>query len=303
MITEKEKFLSILHKIFSEFYSHFLQDYHAAAFFNSPFTIEKLIKAQSELLYEVLKLIQEKDEKTAEIELETIARRHYQLGVNKDTMFDSIDYYIDLLKLHQEELGLESTTIMRLKEMLDKTTAYAYIKGIINYAINFIIKGDNIHTYSKYDSFFKEGIKNKLEAIQKAFKEASEEHLKAEVQSHIECKVGQILHGLGFDIMSFGAEAIRVKTIEIHKDVHNYMNQLIGYYLSKDYRKAVSISNYLINAVYELIYNYEVISSRWNQDKEILIPKILNNKKYKNKVFLLVVNFFGSRQIDSLQTM
>jgi len=109
------------------------------------------------VLYEVLKLIKEKDEvcqrhfseqgsdcelsldskhddtalKTAEIELETIARRHYQLGVNKDTIFDSIDYYIDLLKLHQEELGLESTTIMRLKEMLDKTTADAYIEGII----------------------------------------------------------------------------------------------------------------------------------------------------------------------------
>jgi len=43
--------------------------------------------------------------------------------------------------------------------------------------------------------------------------------------------------------MSFGAETIKVKTIEIHKDVHNYMNQLIGYYLSKDYRHAVSISN------------------------------------------------------------
>jgi hypothetical protein len=100
MIAEKEKFLSISHKIFSEFYSYFLQDYHAAAFFNSPFTIEKLIKAQSEVLYEVLKLIQEKDEvcckpfseqgsdcecsldskhddtalKTAEIELETVAK-------------------------------------------------------------------------------------------------------------------------------------------------------------------------------------------------------------------------------------
>ena len=73
------------------------------------------------------------------------------------------------------------------------------------------------------------------------------------MQSHIDCKVGQVLHGLGFDIMSFGAEAIRVKTIEVHKDVHNYMNQLIGYYLSKDYRHAVSISNYVINAVYELI--------------------------------------------------
>jgi len=275
MIAEKEKFLSISHKIFSEFYSHLLQDYHAATFLNSPFTIEKLIKAQSEVLYEVLKLIQEKDEvcqrpfseqesdcecsldstsmprpkcddtalKTAEIELETIARRHYQLGISRDTMFYSIDYYIDLLKLHQEELGLESTTIMRLKEMLDKTTAYAYIEGMIDHAINFIINGDNIHTYSKYDSFFKEGIKNKLEALQKAFKEASEENLKAEIQSHIDCKVGQVLHGLGLDIMSFGAEAIRVKTIEIHKDVHNYMNQLIGYYLSKDYRKAVSISN------------------------------------------------------------
>jgi EAL domain-containing protein (putative c-di-GMP-specific phosphodiesterase class I) len=320
MIAEKEKFLSISHKIFSEFYSHFLQDYHAAAFFNSPFTIEKLIKAQSELLYKVLKLIQEKDEvcqrpfseqgsgnawsselkcddtalKTAEIELETVAKRHYQLGISRDTMFDSIDYQIDLLKLYQEELGLESTTIVRLKEMLDKTTADAYIKGIIGYVINFIINGDNIHTYSKYDSFFKEGIKNKLEAIEKAFKEASEEHLKAEMQSHIDCKLGQILHGLGFDIMSFGAEAIRVKTIEVHKDVHNYMNQLIGYYLSKDYRKAASISNYLINAVYELIYNYEVISSRWNQDKEILIPQILNNKKYKGKLSLLVLNFFGS---------
>jgi hypothetical protein len=190
MIAEKEKFLSISHKIFSEFYSHFLQDYHAAAFLNSPFTIEKLIKAQSELLYNIIKLIQEKDEvcqgvadlwpfseqgngnetvadlswssestsmprtkhddtalKTAEIELETVARRHYQLGINKDTMFDSIDYYIDLLKLHQEELVLESTTIMRLKEMLDKTTADAYIKGIIGYAINFIVNGDNIHTY------------------------------------------------------------------------------------------------------------------------------------------------------------
>jgi hypothetical protein len=45
-----------------------------------------------------------------------------------------------------------------------------------------------IHTYSKYDSFFKEGIKNKLEALQKAFKEASEEHLKAEMQSHIDAK-------------------------------------------------------------------------------------------------------------------
>jgi len=295
MIAEKEKFLSISHKIFSEFYSRFLQDYHAATFFNSPFTIEKLIKAQSEVLYEILKLIQEKDEKTAEIELETIARRHYQLGVNKDIMFDSIDYYIDLLKLHQEELGLENTTIMRLKEMLDKTTADAYIKGVIDYAINFIVSGDNIHTYSKYDSFFKKGIKNKLEAIEKAFKEASEEHLKAEIQSHIDCKVGQILHGFGFDIMSFGADAIRTKTIEIHKDVHNYMNQLISYYLSKDYRHAVSISNYLINAIYELIYNYEVISSRWNQDKEILIPQILNNKKYKNRSSLLVVNFFGSR--------
>jgi hypothetical protein len=115
------------------------------------------------------------------------------------------------------------------------------------------------------------------------------------MQTHIDCKVGQILHGLGFDIMSFGAEAIRVKIIEIHKDVHNYMNQLVGYYLSKDYRKAASISNYLINAVYELIYNYEVISNRWNQDKEILIPQILNNKKYKDKLSLLVVNFFGSR--------
>jgi len=320
MIAEKEKFLTISHKIFSEFYSHFLQDYHASAFFNSPFTIEKLIKAQSEVLYNIIKLIQEKDEvcqrpfseqgngnawsseskcddtalKTAENELEIIARRHYQLGVNKDTMLDSIDYYIDLLKLHQEELGLESTTIMRLKEMLDKTTANAYIEGIIGYAINFIINGDNIHTSSKYDLFFKEGIKNKLESIQKAFKEVSEEHLKAEMQSHIECKVGQILHGLGFDIMSFGAEAIKVKTIEIHKDVHTYMNQLIGYYISKDYRHAVSISNYVINAVYELIYNYELISNRWNQDKEILIPQILNNKKYKDKLSLLVVNFFGS---------
>jgi hypothetical protein len=73
------------------------------------------------------------------------------------------------------------------------------------------------------------------------------------------------------------------------------MNQLIGYYLSKDYRKAVSISNYLINAVYELIYNYELISKYWSENKEILIPQILNNKKYKNKVSLLVVNFFGSR--------
>jgi len=190
MIAEKEKFLSISHKIFSEFYSHFLQDYHAAAFFNSPFTIEKLIKAQSEVLYEVLKLIQENngDDETAEVELETIARRHYQLGISRDTMFDSIDYYIDLLKLHQEELGLESTTIMRLKEMLDKTTADAYIEGMIDHAINFIINGDNIHTYSNYDSFFKEGIKNKLEALQKAFKEASEEHLKAEMQSHIDAK-------------------------------------------------------------------------------------------------------------------
>jgi len=295
MIAEKEKFLSISHKIFSEFYSHFLQDYHAATFFNSSSTIEKLIKVQSEVLYEVLKLIQEKNEKTAEYELEIIARRHYQLGINKDTMFDSIDYYIDLLKLHQEELGLESTTIMRLKEMLDKTTADAYIEGIIGYAINFIINGDNINSYSLYDSFFKEGIKNKLEAIQKAFKEASEKHLKAEIQSHIECKVGQILHGLGFDIMSFNKEASRVKTIEIHKDVHNYMNQLIGYYLSKDYRKAVSISNYLINAVYELIYNYELISKYWSENKEILIPQILNNKKYKDKVSLLVINFFGSR--------
>jgi len=115
------------------------------------------------------------------------------------------------------------------------------------------------------------------------------------VQSHIDCKVGQVLHGLGFDIMSFGAEAIRVKTIEIHKDVHNYINQLIGYYLSKDYRHAVSISNYLINTVYELIYNYELISKYWSETKEILIPQILNNKKYKNKVSLLVVNFFGSR--------
>ncbi|MFP3159063.1 MAG: EAL domain-containing protein [Hydrogenobaculum sp.] len=295
MIAEKEKFLTISRKIFSEFYSHFLQDYHAAAFFNSSYTIEKLIKVQSEVLYEVLKLIQEKNEKTAEYELETIARRHYELGVNKDTMFDSIDYYIDLLKLHQEELGLKSTTIMRLKEMLDKTIADAYIKGIIDYTINFIVNVDNIHTYSKYDSFFKEGIKNKLEAIEKAFKEASEEHLKAEIQSHIDCKVGQILHGLGFDIMSFGLEVIRVKTIEIHKDVHNYMNQLIGYYLSKDYRKAVSMSNYLINAVYELIYNYELISKYWSENKEILIPQVLNNKKYKGKLFLLVINFFGSR--------
>jgi len=190
MIAEKEKFLSISHKIFSEFYSHFLQDYHAAAFFNSPFTIEKLIKAQSEVLYRVLKLIEDKDNKTAEIELENIARRHYQLGISRDVMFDSIDYYIDLLKIHQEELGLESTTIMRLKEMLDKTTADAYIKGIIGYAINFIVNGDNINTYSKHDSFLKEGIKNKLEAIEKAFKEASEKRLKAEMQSHIDCKVG-----------------------------------------------------------------------------------------------------------------
>jgi hypothetical protein len=295
MIAEKEKFLSISHKIFNEFYSHFLQDYHAAAFLNSPFTIEKLIKAQSELLYEVLKLIQEKDEKTAEIELETVAKRHYQLGINKDTIFDSIDYYIDLLKLYQEELGLENTTIMRLKEMLDKTTADAYIEGMIGYTINFIVNGDNIHTYSKYDLFFKEGIKNKLEALQKAFKEASEKHLKAEMQTHIECKVGQILNGLGFDIMSFGAEAIKVRTIEIHKDFHNYMNQLIGYYLSKDYRHALSISNYVMNSIYELIYNYELISNRWNQNKEILIPQILNNKKYKDKLSLLVVNFFGSR--------
>jgi len=105
-------------------------------------------------------------------------------------MFDSIDYYIDLLKLYQEELGLESTTIMRLKEMLDKTTTDAYIKGIIGYAINFIVNGDNINTYSKHDSFLKEGIKNKLEAIEKAFKEASEKRLKAEMQSHIDCKVG-----------------------------------------------------------------------------------------------------------------
>jgi len=295
MIAEKEKFLSISHKIFSEFYSHFLQDYHAAAFFNSAFTIEKLIKTQSEVLYKVIKLIQEKDEKTAEDELETVARRHYQLGISRDVMFDSIDYYIDLLKLHQEELGLESTTIMRLKEMLDKTTADAYIEGMIDHTIGFIINGDNIHIYSKYDSFFKEGIKNKLEALQKAFREASGKHLKAEIQSHIDCKVGQVLHGLGFDIMSFGAEAIRVKTIEIHKDFHNYMNQLIGYYLSKDYRKALSISNYVINTLYELIYNYELISNRWNQHKEILIPQILNNKKYKGKLSLLVVNFFGSR--------
>jgi hypothetical protein len=128
---------------YSASFTHtFLQDYHAAAFFNSSSTIEKLIKVQSEVLYEVLNLIQEKNEKTAEDELETIARRHYQLGINKDTMFDSIDYYIDLLKLHQEELGLESTTIMRLKEMLDKTTADAYIEGIIDYTINFIINGD-----------------------------------------------------------------------------------------------------------------------------------------------------------------
>jgi FOG: EAL domain len=95
--------------------------------------------------------------------------------------------------------------------------------------------------------------------------------------------------------MSFGVEAIKVKTIEIHKDVHNYMNQLIGYYLSKDYRHALSISNYVMNSIYELIYNYELISNRWNQNKEILIPQILNNKKYKDKLSLLVVNFFGSR--------
>jgi hypothetical protein len=95
--------------------------------------------------------------------------------------------------------------------------------------------------------------------------------------------------------MSFGEEAIRVKTIEIHKDVHNYINQFIGYYLSKDYRHAASISNYVMNAIYEIIYNYELISNRWNQDKEILIPQILNNKKYNNKMSLLVINFFGSR--------
>jgi len=57
MIAEKEKFLSISHKIFSEFYSHLLQDYHASMFFNSSSTIEKLIKAQSEVLYNIIKLI------------------------------------------------------------------------------------------------------------------------------------------------------------------------------------------------------------------------------------------------------
>jgi len=294
MLVEKENFFKVSYEIFSEFYSHFLQDYHAAAFFNSPFVIEKQIKAQSEVLYNIIKSIQEDRVKDVENELYDLAKRHYQLGINKDTMFDSIDYYVNLLRLRQEELGLEYTTILRLEEELKKTTAYAYIKSIIGYIVQIVERAENIRSHSKYDLFFKERLKKGLKAIEKAFEQVSETHIKPAAPTHAECETGQFLHGLGFDIMSFGNEALRVKTIEIHKDSHTYTNSFVNYYIAKDYRKATVAASDLLVALYELVYNYELISNYWNQNKETLIPKILNNKKYKDKISLFMLSVFGA---------
>jgi len=301
-LVENSHHLDRLSNIFYEFYSRLLQDHHAHEFFQSIYTIKELIEKQSKLLYKLLRDIQEKKDIDNIIKiLHYVARRHFNLGINERVIFNSIDFYVNLLREHKEELGLEEYTILELEELLKQSTADEYIKGILKSTFDFFSVGKNIKLYSRYDKFFEEAINKKLESILKCFendfyyytysKDSNSCNINENefIDSHIECMVGRLLHGIGFDIMTFGNENIKVETIATHKLVHSYMRQLIKYYTSKEYSKAVSLSQIMVSSLYKMIYDYQTVSKYWNENKRELLPAVLNTKKYKNKLFLITL--------------
>ncbi len=297
----KDANLEIFYKIFYEFYSKLLQDYHASEFFNSHYTIENLIKKQSAVLYKIIEDISENKISDVTKQLQFIAKRHYELGISHEVMFESIELYTKLLENVKEELALDELTILTLKELLEQTTATEYIHGIIESIKAFFENTDVLKGYSHYDKFFREGVYKKINGIISSFGNISQyrnanhsdnnAHINSAtfVDSHIDCQVGKLLHGIGFDIMTFGNEKLKTETIAIHKLVHSYTNQLIKYYTSKEYKKALNIANNLTSSIYKLVYNYELIAKHWNDNKERLLPKILEGKKHKNKLFLITI--------------
>lgn len=216
-------------------------------------------------------------------------------------MLDSIELYTNLLIDYKEELDLEKLTILTLKDILEQTTAKNHIKGIISSAFDFLSTGKNIGLYSKYDELFEKAIIRKLQSILN-FLEYTYNHYNSNnhkssflntnesIGSHVECMVGKLLHGIGFDIMTFGNEKLKTETIAIHKLTHSYMNQMIRYYASKEYYKAISITNNLIDAMYKLIYNYQITSKYFQENREKLLPEILNAKKHRNKLILITTS-------------
>ncbi|GAB6078783.1 EAL domain-containing protein [Hydrogenobaculum acidophilum] len=293
--------IEIFYKIFYEFYSNLLQDYHAHEFFNSYYTVENLIKKQSATLLAIIKHIYENKISEATKELQIIARRHYELGINYEIILESIELYIQLLRRFKEEIGLDELTIFTLKDILDQTTATEYISGRLESIKAFFGNSDILTNYSHYDIFFREGVNKKINEILNIFQNTCQYRYTdnngnttykspiTSASSHIECQVGQLLHGIGFDIMTFGNEHLKTETIAIHKLVHTYMNQLVKYYTSKEYKKALAITESLINGIYKLVYNYELISKHWNDNKEKLMPEILENKKHGNKLLLITI--------------
>ncbi|MGC8677329.1 MAG: EAL domain-containing protein, partial [Hydrogenobaculum sp.] len=298
---EKDKFLDISYKIFNEFYAKLLQDYHAHHFFNSYSIVEHLIKKLSEILYKIIKDIEENNLQQVLKDLEIIAKRHFDLGINYKVMFDFIDLYINLLKDFKEELGVKDANILELKEYLEYTTAKEYITGLLKSVQDFISAGNSIKTYSRYDVFFEKVIIAKINKMLETFKEISEYYSDTDgkesfkkpniyLESHTECKVGSFLHGIGSELMTFGNEELRTEAIAIHKVTHVLMRNLVKYYQSKEYEKAVAITNSILNSFYELIYKFELITKAWESNKEKLIPQILDSKKHKNKISLFIIS-------------
>ncbi|MGC9080799.1 EAL domain-containing protein [Sulfurihydrogenibium sp.] len=295
---DEETFTEPSNKAFNKFYTKLLQDFHSEEFFPSYNIIDNLIKKQNRALYAILKSIQENNLEEAYKELQKLAKRHVEIGLNPNILFDFIKYYTELLKENEKILGLEEMTILTLKDLLERTSVEEYIKHSIKSTIDFISNPNSLKMNSRYDEFFKEGILEKLNEFLNAFENVSSNVFSykescnnsiVDLKDYTECFTGKLLHGIGFDIMSFDNEKLQTETIALHKTIHSLMSQILNYYKSKEYSKALSIMNSFISNLYKLIYNYGMISIYWNENKEALIYKVLSDENHKNKLSLLVI--------------
>ena len=289
-MVNKEKFVEISSIIFNKFYYTLLSNNDTSRYFNSFEILNNLIRRQSEVLYNIFELIKKSDYKKAFDMLYEIAKIHYKLGINQIALFSSIDLYTHLLEEYKEELKISKTMIDNLKNLLQETAAKAYIENILQDVYEFLRSSEYIIAFE-----MAEKVELLLESVESFYKN---QKMGACVESHATCKVAKILKSLAFDVMCYGKEDKKREMLLTHKLTHDNMNDVLSSLESKEFLKATSYIQDLINNVTKFLYDYKRIYNEWNNQKEDIIAKILTDKHQKDKYGIILVHRLGEVQLN-----
>jgi EAL domain-containing protein (putative c-di-GMP-specific phosphodiesterase class I) len=280
-MVNKEKFIEISNVIFNKFYCTLLSNNYTSRYFNSFEMIDKLIKGQIEVLYNVFELIKKSDYKKAFDILYEIAKMHYKLGIDKIALFSSIDLYIYLLEEYKEELKISKTMIDNLKDLLQTTASKVYTENILQNAYNFL-KGTNY----EITQLLAEKIEIMLEAVESFYKN---QKVGICVESHVTCNVGKMLRSLTFDVICYGKENKKREMLLVHKLIHDSMNDVLSSLETRDFLKVVSHVQEFVNNISKFVYDYEKIYTDWSNNKDDIIAKILTDKHETNKYGVILL--------------